>query len=47
MEEGRRVLRYEPVMKQYNLALTCSQEDLEYLQQDTQRYQSAPAPERC
>ncbi len=32
-EEGKRVLRYEPVMKQYDLALTCSQEDLDYLQQ--------------
>ena len=31
--EGARVLRYEPVMKDYELALTCSAEDLEYLQQ--------------
>lgn len=29
--EERRVLRYEPVMKAYDLALTCSEEDLLYL----------------
>ncbi len=30
--EGARVLAYEPVMKDYDLALTCSREDLEYLE---------------
>jgi glycosyltransferase involved in cell wall biosynthesis len=31
--EGRRVLRYEAVIKEYDLALSCSEEDLAYLQQ--------------
>jgi sugar transferase (PEP-CTERM/EpsH1 system associated) len=31
--EQRRVLRYEPVMKAYDLALACSEEDVEYLRQ--------------
>lgn len=31
--EQKRVLRYESVLHQYNLALACSVEDLEYLQQ--------------
>ena len=31
--EGSRVLHYEPVMKEYDLALTCSEEDRNYLQQ--------------
>jgi sugar transferase (PEP-CTERM/EpsH1 system associated) len=30
-EEQRRVLKYEQVLKKYNLSLVCSQEDLEYL----------------
>ena len=30
-EEQRRVLGYEPVMKQYDLSLACSAEDVEYL----------------
>jgi sugar transferase (PEP-CTERM/EpsH1 system associated) len=29
--EQRRVLRYEPVMKAYDLALACSEEDIDYL----------------
>jgi glycosyltransferase involved in cell wall biosynthesis len=29
--ESKRVLRYELVMKEYNLALACSQEDVDYL----------------
>ncbi len=29
--EQKRVLRYEPVMKQYSMALACSQEDVDYL----------------
>lgn len=29
--EQRRVLRYEPVMKQYDLSLACSEEDVAYL----------------
>ncbi len=32
-EEQKRVLRYEPVLSAYNMALTCSPEDLEYLRQ--------------
>lgn len=32
-EEQRRVLKYEQVLKDYNLSLVCSQEDLEYLKQ--------------
>lgn len=32
-EESRRVLRYEPVMKEYDLALACSDEDIRYLRQ--------------
>lgn len=31
--EQKRVLRYEAVLKEYNLSLVCSQEDLEYLKQ--------------
>ncbi len=31
--EGSRVLRYEPVIRQYDLALVCSDEDLQYLRQ--------------
>ncbi len=31
--EAARVLRYEPVMKQYELALACSQEDVDYLEE--------------
>jgi glycosyltransferase involved in cell wall biosynthesis len=31
--EQKRVLRYEPVMKQYNLSLACSEEDVTYLRQ--------------
>lgn len=31
--EQQRVLRYESVLKEYNMALTCSAEDLEYLEQ--------------
>jgi sugar transferase (PEP-CTERM/EpsH1 system associated) len=30
--EEQRLLKYEPVMKKYNLALTCSAEDLAYLE---------------
>lgn len=29
--ESKRVLRYEPVMMEYDLALACSQEDIDYL----------------
>lgn len=29
--EQRRVLKYEPIMKQYNISLVCSAEDLEYM----------------
>ena len=29
--EYKRLLRYEPIMKEYNLSLVCSKEDLEYL----------------
>ncbi len=31
--EQKRVLNYEPVLKEYNLSLVCSQEDLDYLVQ--------------
>jgi polysaccharide biosynthesis protein PslH len=31
--EQKRVLRYEKVLKEYDLSLVCSQEDLEYLEQ--------------
>jgi len=31
--EQQRVLRYEPVMKEYNLSLACSEEDVTYLRQ--------------
>jgi sugar transferase (PEP-CTERM/EpsH1 system associated) len=31
--EAARVLRYEPVMKRYELSLVCSQEDLDYLEE--------------
>ena len=31
--EQKRVLKYEQVLKQYDLSLVCSQEDLEYLKQ--------------
>lgn len=31
--EAGRVLRYEPVMKKYELALACSQEDVDYLEE--------------
>ena len=31
--EQRRLLRYEPVMKQYDLSLACSTEDIAYLQE--------------
>jgi sugar transferase (PEP-CTERM/EpsH1 system associated) len=31
--EAKRLLKYEPVMKEYDLALTCSEEDLNYLEQ--------------
>jgi glycosyltransferase involved in cell wall biosynthesis len=31
--EQKRVLKYEPVMKQYNLALACSAEDMAYLRE--------------
>ena len=30
--EQRRVLRYEQILKEYNLALACSQEDIDYLE---------------
>src|SRR5690606_6727879 len=31
--EHKRLLRYEPIMKEYNLSLVCSDEDREYLVQ--------------
>lgn len=31
-EEQKRVLAYEPILKEYNMSLVCSQEDLEYME---------------